>query len=324
MDDAADDPRLPRKIDTLTLQSKLEQQDYQIDVRTIQRDLNKLSRALPLIGDEARPQGWSWRADAKVLDVPALDPQEALAFKMVEAHLKPLLPTATPNYLRPYFDSAKGVLDTAGNGVSKWPNKIRVLPKGLNQLPPKVNAEAQSVIYQALLQEKQVAVRYQPAGRKELTEYVVNPLSLVVRNSITYLVCTMWDYEDVRQLALHRVRKAELLESGSVISAAFDIDAYIAQGEFGFPQGGIIALEAVFAKAAALQIAECPISADQTVEEFDEDRMLLRASVQSTQELRWWLSGFGDQVEIKGPGSLREEFRRMTRAFARLYGSNSP
>ncbi|MBC7944090.1 MAG: hypothetical protein H7X91_02215 [Burkholderiales bacterium] len=74
-------PRLPRKIDTLTLQSKLEQQDYRIDVRTIQRDLNKLSRALPLIGDEARPQGWSWRADAKALDVPALDPQEALAFQ---------------------------------------------------------------------------------------------------------------------------------------------------------------------------------------------------------------------------------------------------
>ncbi|MBC7944089.1 MAG: WYL domain-containing protein [Burkholderiales bacterium] len=69
---------------------------------------------------------------------------------------------------------------------------------------------------------------------KDLTEYVVNPLSLVVRNSIVYLVCTMWDYKEVRQLALHRVRKAELLDSASVMTTGFDIDAYIAQGEFGF------------------------------------------------------------------------------------------
>lgn len=179
----------------------------------------QISRALPPIGDEAKPQGWSWPADEKVLDVPALDPQEALAFKIVEAHLKPLLPTAALNYLRPQFDNAKAVLDAAGNRVSKWPTK-----SGYCRRADAVAAQGQreSAIdnLSGAVARESVAVRYQPAGRKALTEYVVNLLSLVVRNRIVYLVCTMWDYRDVRQLALHRVRKAELLASARAASAA--------------------------------------------------------------------------------------------------------
>ncbi|MBC7944088.1 MAG: WYL domain-containing protein [Burkholderiales bacterium] len=87
--------------------------------------------------------------------------------------------------------------------------------------------------------------------------------------------------------------------------------------------GGIIALEAVFTKAAALQIAECLISADQTIEEFDEDRVVMRASVQGTQELRWWLLGFGDEVEVKSPKSLRAEFRKMAINLANRYALGS-
>ncbi|MDD3609477.1 MAG: WYL domain-containing protein, partial [Halothiobacillaceae bacterium] len=63
-------PRAPRRIDTKTLQDKLSAAGYDINLRSIQRDLNKLSQVLPLVGDEHKPQGWSWQADAAVFDVP--------------------------------------------------------------------------------------------------------------------------------------------------------------------------------------------------------------------------------------------------------------
>lgn len=312
-------PRHPRKIDTGRLLDGLNRQGFQTTLRTVQRDLNNLSRALPLESDEAKPQGWWWSHEAETLDMPALDPQAALTFKLVEGYLQPLLPVATLDYLRPWFKSAAGVLEKHGNGLSKWPDKIRVLSRGQPQLAPQVDADAQMAIYQALLEEKRVAVVYLPSHIGAEREYEISPLALVVRDQVVYLVCTMWEYDDLRQLALHRVVSATLLDSSIRRPAGFDIDAYIAQGEFGFPHGGPIRLEVKFAASVALHLAECPLSEDQQISEIDADSVLLRATVQDTQELRWWLQSFGDEVEVRGPEALREEFKEIAGKLGKIY-----
>jgi predicted DNA-binding transcriptional regulator YafY len=61
------------------------------------------------------------------------------------------------------------------------------------------------------------------------------------------------------------------------------------------------------------------LSADQTIEELDHERVLVRASVENTAELRWWLLGFGELVEVLAPADLREEFHRRATAMATLY-----
>ena len=58
-------PRHPRRIDSGTLQSELQKLGYDMTLRTIQRDLNKLSAVLPLVSDQSKPQGWWWEADAE-------------------------------------------------------------------------------------------------------------------------------------------------------------------------------------------------------------------------------------------------------------------
>ena len=63
-------PRLPRKIGTADLMQKLEDADFNIDLRTIQRDLNQLSEVLPLTSDQAKPQGWAWKEAAEQFDIP--------------------------------------------------------------------------------------------------------------------------------------------------------------------------------------------------------------------------------------------------------------
>ncbi len=313
-------PRHPKKIDSVTLQNKLEAAGYDTTLRSVQRDLVKLSLALPLISDNAKPQGWSWRADAAQLDLPALDPQAALTFKLVEDYLKKLLPATTCEYLQPWFQTAAGVLDAHGNGLAKWPDKIRVLPKGQPLQPPRIDPAAQAAIYQALLQEKQANVTYLPRGASETKTYVINALALVVRDQVIYLVCTMRDYGDIRHLVLHRIQRCELLDQPSTRLDDFDLDAHILQGEFGLPQGeGRIVLEAEFTKEAAVGIYECPLSDDQTITDLANDNVLIRATVLDTAELRWWLLGFGDQVVVLEPAPLREEFKEIAVNLASFY-----
>ena len=53
--------------------------------------------------------------------------------------------------------------------------------------------------------------------------------------------------------------------------------------------------------------------------QLDDERVVVRATVENTAELRWWLLGFGDLVEVLSPADLREEFRLRAAAMAALY-----
>lgn len=318
-------PRSPRVIGTSELVALLSAAGFTIDLRTVQRDLNNLSEVLPIASDQHKPQGWSWLRDAGQFDVPGLEPQAALAFFMAEAHLHSVLPASTLESLRPWFDTAHGVLDEHGNGLAKWPGKVRVLPRGLPLKVPVIRPEVQSAVYQAVLQDCKLSILYgshsgKPDG-EEQPRRTISPLALVVRDGVVYLVCVYDGYGDPRQLALHRLQAAELLDEPAQRPKGFSIDSYIAEGEFWIPLNPRpIKLEAEFYRSVAIHLRESPISDDQTIRDVDEDNVLLRATVPDTLELRLWLKSFGDDVAILKPVALRREFREMAENLKDYYG----
>lgn len=314
-------PRYPRKVDTVSLQNTLAKQGHDITLRTIQRDLIKLSVVLPLLADNAKPQGWSWRADAQTLDLPALDPQAALTFKLVESYMGQLLPTSTIDYLQPWFRTANGVLDQHGNGLAHWPDKIRVLPHGLPQKAPDIKPEVSETVYQAVLQERQLQITYlSKNGDAEAPSHTIHPLALVVRDRVVYLICIFDGYTEPRQLAMHRILSAKVLEESVLRPTEFSIDAYIALGEFGIPLNPRpIVLEAEFLRHVAIHLRESPIAEDLVIEDVDEDNVLLRATVPDTLELRLWLKSFGDEVMVVKPDFLQQEFREIAENLQSYY-----
>jgi predicted DNA-binding transcriptional regulator YafY len=315
-------PRHPRKIDTTSLLQRLEGAGYQISLRSIQRDLNELSAILPLVSDKAKPQGWSWQADADQFHLPVLDPQAALTFHLVERHLQALLPESTMDYLNPWFRTANAVLAENDNGMTQWPDKVRVLPRGLRLQSPRIHPEVHAALYDALLEERQVMIRYLQRQATEPKEYRVHPLGVVVRDSVIYLVCTMWHFSDVRQLALHRMQSATILDERSCRPEGFSLDAYIAAGEFGYPESGEkIFLEALFARSAAAHLTECALSNDQQIVPTDGDVVRVCATVLDTKELQWWLLGFGDQVTVLSPPALRDKMCATAMTMAAQYTS---
>ena len=302
-------PRYPRRISTVDLKQRLAAAGFETTLRTIQRDLIKLSSALPLLADDSKPQGWSWEANAPQLDLPTLEPQAALVFHMAERYLQPMLPASTLDYLLPWFRTASGILDNQGNGLSAWRSKVRVLAPGQPMQAPVIDGEIQSVVTQALLLNRRVAVCYRARGANEDKNYDASPLGLVVRDQVIYLVCTLREYQDVKQLVLGRMRSARLLDTPAKGLEGFDLDQYIAQGGFGIPleAGRTLRLVADFDRPVAIGFIERPLGADQLVEDIDEKTVRLTATVADTQEIRRWLLTFGDRAVVVSPLSLREE-----------------
>jgi len=315
-------PRYPNKITTPDLIHRLADEGFEITRRTIQRDLMKLSEIYPLVCDESsKPFGWSWMANADVMDIPGMDSHTALAFWLAEQHLKQLLPTTTAHQLQAHFKTAARVLDKipTDQGAPAWRNKVRVLQRGPHLKTPVIAADVQNQVYDALLRNRRLNITYQPRWQNEDKEYEVNPLGLVFKDSIVYLVCTIWDYSDIRLLPLHRIRIAQALDIPSTIPDDFHLDTYIASGELDFAIGEDIKLKARVTDNLAFHLGERPLSDDQTIGKHDNGGNLFTATVQDTNELRWWLLGFGDQVEVLEPLEFRACFAETAANMNKCY-----
>jgi predicted DNA-binding transcriptional regulator YafY len=206
--------------------------------------------------------------------------------------------------LAPQFARAKAFLHAnPENELGHWANCIRVVPREMPLLPPKFNSDAVRVVYDALLTGKRLTAEYRSraADSDELKSYEVSPLGLVARGPLLYLVCTFWNYQDVRQLALHRLVSAILTDKGVTRPENFDLDRYIEEGEFQYPVGPMIEFKAKFTRQAATHLFETPLSENQTIDYLDADHVLVTATIRNTEQLEWWLRGFGNQVEVTAP-----------------------
>ncbi len=312
-----------RRISVADLRARMVAEGFDVSPRTVQRDLNHLSILFGIASDGAKPQGWFWPKDAARVDIPGLDPHTALAFKMAEKYLEPLLPASTFAYLNPWFRDASEVLARKDGGFAGWVKKVRVLPKGFPLLPPRARAEVQETLYEALFRGYQAWVRYRPAGSRTAKGHLIHPMALVVRDHVAYLVCRIGDHDYPTQLVLNRFASAKMLTEKAKGLPGFDIDRYIGKGEFGFPKGDRrIALDVRIHRGAAIHYLENRLSEDQEVVEDTPDHLRFRATVPDTAELRWWLLSLGQRAEVLGPRALRADMAGIVAEMAATYGSD--
>ena len=315
-------PQHPRQITAREIFEHLESEGFEVTKRTVERDLLSLSEIFPLLSNErSRPYGWSWNKDAAAFALPTMSPLQALTLELAHDHLATLIPASLLETLAPYFKCAEGVL-SSGDGVKKlanWRKKVAIVPPNQPLIPPSYTEEIIEAVHSALLSELQLEINYASREQGETKNYRVHPLGIVQRGAVTYLVATLNDYADIRLLAVHRIQSAQILDKPAKTPKKFDLAKYIRQGAFGFGESAEIKLVVRFTSQAVEHLRETPLSLDQRIEPDQSGWMQVRTTVPDTAQLRWWLLGFGDQVEVLEPASLRDEFVNTTRSLHGIY-----
>ncbi|MDL2286008.1 WYL domain-containing protein [Desulfococcaceae bacterium OttesenSCG-928-F15] len=319
-------PRYPRKVDTGTISSRLAEENFKVTRRTIQRDLEQLSSVFPIACDDtSKPYGWHWTENAELFTLPRMDTFTAFSFKMVEKFLASAMPPSIIRSLELHLNLADKILTKLLplDQFKAWPDKIRFLSRSQRLSPPEIKPEVLEIVYESLLTEKRFNAIYRRREDEAPIDYVINPLGIVLLDSVIYLVCTLWNYDrlqDVRQLALHRILSATKSEEPSLAPKNFSMQAYIDTAAFHYLRSEeMIALEVLFDKKVAIHLYETPLSADQKISDVDESWVKVQATVADTSQLRWWLLGFGPQVEVLAPKFLRKEFKMRAQDLANIY-----
>lgn len=302
-------PRFPKSITTTELAERLDDHGFTVTMRSIQRDLEKLSIDFPLLVDEdTRPFRWSFQRDATIDIIPALDLPAALTFELARAYLSPMLPPRALSHLKPHFDEAHRTLLREKNPLGQWPNRVRVINRGLGGKRPDIDADVLETVTEALLREYQCQLTYQARNWPEPETIRVHPFGLIFRDPNVYLIGTIEGREGIRQLVLHRASAGELVEESVERPDDFDLDLYIYSGAMGMLKSNKpVFLELRCDKPALNHLIEAPLGFDQITREIDDQTFEVAVTVGDTQDLRWWLTAQAVHCDILGPEWLRDE-----------------
>jgi predicted DNA-binding transcriptional regulator YafY len=302
------------------LTDALNNDGYNISKRQVERDLLELYDAFGLdLNNSSIPYGWRLPPHVPI-DLPSITLAEALSLQLVEGTLKALMPSAMMNSLESRFLQAKRKLETleANNQSAQWLHKVAVVSPSLSMLPPAVDPDVLETVQDALLHNRQLIVEYKKFDAEESSKQSLNPLGLVQRGSVTYLVATAFDYNEVLLYVLHRIITASKTKQPASIPAGFSLENYIAKDALQFGNKGSICLKAEVCEGLAQILSETPLSADQQIEGI-EGALQVTATVTDSWQLRWWILSQGDGIEVIEPNTLRNDIARQLQRASEQY-----
>lgn len=313
--------RLPSRGPGITareLVEDLQEDGFTVTKRTVERDLVDLSGQFGIAcNDEQKPFGWYWLSGAN-MDFSSIELTDAVSLSLAEQLLKQMLPAPLLAALRPKFDQARKKLATLdGHPMAKLTQKVRYVPTSLDLRPPSLRDAILTIIQKALIDERQLAVRYAPFNEraKELT---LNPLSLIQRGTVPYLIATAEPYTDPHIFAIHRVEKAEALEAKAKLPKGYSVDQFIEEGFMHFGPATEIKLKARLSNELATYLSETPISEDQRID-FRKGSYQLEATVHDTWQLHFWILSQGANIVVLKPNTLRSSIRTNIESASKLY-----
>ncbi|HBO1367543.1 helix-turn-helix transcriptional regulator [Pseudomonas aeruginosa] len=316
-------PTAPQRIATPTLLEKLRDRGFSVTLRSIQRDLNRLSIPFSLQCDDSEiPFRWSFTRDAP-LDLEDMDAPTALALYLSESHLNPLLPQTVLDQLGPQFRRARNFLNgLGGNGLADWSRRVRAIPNGKTLLPAALDLQVWGQVSAGLLERRQLQVTYQSRSKGAIKHLRLHPAGLVSRHTISYLLASVEGYKDLRQFALHRIKKVELLDEPANQHTSFDVDLYIRQDLNASSPIQQVELVADISPQIAWLLSETPLGPQQSMSPLpNTDWQNLRVPVPNDQETLWWVFGLGENARVYKPEKWSEEIKQKAARLVELYKS---
>jgi predicted DNA-binding transcriptional regulator YafY len=299
-------PSRPPGITTRNLRERLDAAGHNVSKRTIERDMDELSRIFPIVRNERGiPYGWHWRENAR-FDVLGMDLSEAVSLGLMEDVLRQIMPPAFLSALEGKFSLAREKLAALPKiPHARWKDLVRYVPPGMPFIPPTVAPGVLSAIQEALLQQRQLKMVYLKPDQEEPKEYTIHPLSLIHQGARTYLLATVFHYENPVLYAIHRMTSAEVLDVPIKRLKAFSLDKFIDSGAAQFGSGEMITLQAKIDYGLRMILSESPISKDQKITTRGGVHTLT-AHLPDTWQLHFWILSQGASITIIKPTSLRK------------------
>lgn len=294
-------------------------EELEVSERTILRDMDALGAAgIPVTAERGAGGGWSLvegyrteltglsEAEAQALVVPG--PRRLLADlrldRAAEGALLKLL-AALPAMVRQRADEARRKIHV---DVSGWGSSPEAVP-------------CFQAVQEAVWGERRLEMTYERGFDGEPVERRVDPLGLVAKGSVWYLVAAV--EEEVRWYRVSRISAARVLDEAARLPEGFDLAAFWerSSAEFKASIPRFYATFRVHPEVLPRLWAAGRFAKVERVGEVDEEgwtRVEMR--FQFEEEAAEVALSFGPRLEVLDPPSVREHVANLARAVVAFYG----
>jgi predicted DNA-binding transcriptional regulator YafY len=170
-------------------------------------------------------------------------------------------------------------------------------------------SETLRMLQHALHERRTLEAKYHSFGRDTVTSRRLDPLHLWYQQGGIYLAAYCHTRRQVLTFALERFRQVRLTEDTFEAPREFNLDRYL-EGSFGIFRGEPVRVTLRFSRQVARYVAERQWHPSQVVSLLLTGELEMTLRVPLSPELRRWILGYGKDVEVLEPKSLREDIRR--------------
>jgi predicted DNA-binding transcriptional regulator YafY len=212
------------------------------------------------------------------------------------------------------------------------PDEVRISPGPLDtflslDLGPVAAPDGRvfSAVVEALCRRRRLSIRYRSHASGRTLDRTIEPYRVFNHRGDWYVAA--WDHRrgEVRDFALHRIRRVVPLDETYEIDPGFRFERYSADA-FGIEKGDRpVEVRIRFAPRQARWIREKRWHRTARVQDDMDGGCTLALKVTGLGEVKRWVMQFGDEAEVLAPRSLRDEVRRqLARALKRYRATASP
>ena len=173
-------------------------------------------------------------------------------------------------------------------------------------------------VERAIREKRRLQVRYYTKTREEWTERLIDPYIIAFRGSAWYLVAYCHHRSNTLIFRLDRMSEVRLTNDRFELPTNFSADAFFS-GSWFIEQGEPVKVRLRFAPEAARWVKDAHFHDSQQVEELPDQSLLFEVTVKGTREITRWILGYGGDVEVLAPESVRASVAEAGRKMAGMY-----
>lgn len=296
--------------------------ELEVSVATARRDLEALSVAgVPVYPQAGRGGGWSLVGGART-DLSGLTgPESQALFTLVGpgAGASPEAQQAVRKLLRalpsPFRADASAAAEAVRLDAGAWGEQRRSRPQVVD------------VVQQAVIDRRQVRLDYSNRTG-QVSNVLINPLGLIAKDDLWYLLATRDDGPDVRTYRMDRVASVEVTAQPAERPEDFDLArewqrvvAYVEERRARVRATVLVRRRHLWVLRDHFGtyldvVGDAPPVAD-------EERIEVTVAAHTARSIAEQLAGWGSIIEVTGPQDVRQELARIGTELAAAYADGS-
>jgi predicted DNA-binding transcriptional regulator YafY len=173
-------------------------------------------------------------------------------------------------------------------------------------------------LQQAIVKKRKVNIRYHSLFEGTIIDVELSPYHLLYNKRAWYVLGRSSLHKSVRTFKLNRIRELITTERCFVDGEKFDVYDYLGRAWSMIPEGRIYNIKLRFLPKVANNVAEVQWHSTQKVVRNSDGSATVEFRVDGLGEITWWILGYGDQVQVLAPKTLRKRISQIAKNMADL------